>query len=290
VSPLLPEEVMELEMKDVEQEGWKEEDGSLPRHIAIIMDGNGRWAQRRGLPRIAGHRAGAEATWEIVMACRQWGIEVLSLYTFSIENWKRPKSETWALMLLFEEFIQREIDELVSNDIQLRGIGRMEGLPASTQRKLREAVQRTCKNRAMVLNLALNYGGRSEIVDAVRSVLAAVKGGKLREEDLDEESFARFLYTANLPDPDLLVRTGGEMRVSNFLLYQLAYAEFWATSTFWPDFTPQDLRQAISDYQQRERRFGMIGDQRRMAKPRGKPSEVSVVLPGEGIRGGDDAP
>lgn len=261
----------------------------LPTHIAIIMDGNGRWAQKRGLPRIAGHRQGVKVAREIVRACRQWGIEVLSLYTFSIENWRRPRTETYALMRLFNEFIRREMGELISNDIQLRAIGRIEGLPPSTQKLVREAVQRTRENRGMILNLAMNYGGRAEIVDAVKSLLAEVERGKMRGEDLNEESFARFLYTANLPDPDLLVRTGGEMRVSNFLLYQLAYAEFWITPIFWPDFTPQDLREAISAYRQRERRLGMTGDQRRKLSPRGKSGAVTTSPRSESFTGGDDA-
>jgi len=261
----------------------------LPAHIAIIMDGNGRWAEQRGLPRIEGHRAGVAAAREIVRACRQLGIQVLSLYTFSIENWKRPKSETLALMKLFEEFIQREINELVVNDIQLRAIGRIDGLPSSTQERLREAIQRTRANRGMILSLALNYGGRSEIVDAVKSILEEVKKGRMKGEDLDEESFARFLYTADLPDPDLLVRTGGEMRVSNFLLYQLAYAEFWITPTFWPDFTPRELAEAISAYQQRERRFGMTGEQRRQVRSRGNPTGTTSPLLSQVVKGGDDA-
>jgi undecaprenyl diphosphate synthase len=264
--------------------------GQLPHHIAIIMDGNGRWAQQKGLARIEGHRAGVAAAREIVRACRQWGIQILTLYTFSIENWKRPKRETLSLMRLFEEFIQRETDELVSNDIQLRAIGRIEGLPNSTQRVLREAIRRTQSNRGLILNLALNYGGRSEIVDAVKVVLEEIRRGRMKGGDLDEESFARFLYTAGLPDPDLLVRTGGEMRVSNFLLYQLAYAEFWVTPTFWPDFTPGHLRDAISAYQKRERRFGMTGEQRKkMRSGRIHSAQGPWSFP-EDSEGGGDAP
>ena len=214
---------------------------------------------------------------------------MLSLYTFSIENWRRPKTEILALMKLFEEFIQRETGELIANDIQLRAIGRIEGLPRSTRKRLEEAVQRTRANRGLILNLALNYGGRSEIVDAVKSILAEVKKGRMRGEDLDEKTFARFLYTADLPDPDLLVRTGGEMRVSNFLLYQLAYAEFWITPTYWPDFTPRDLAEAISAYQQRERRFGMTGEQRREVRSGGDfPEKSSSHFP-QVAEGGDDA-
>jgi undecaprenyl diphosphate synthase len=202
---------------------------------------------------------------EIVKACRQWGLQVLTLYTFSVENWRRPRSETLALMKLFEEFIQRESSELVANDIQLRAIGRIEGLPGSTQKVLGEAIQLTRDGRSLILNLALNYGGRSEIVDAVRSLIQEIQAGRLTGEELNEETFGRYLYTAGLPDPDLVIRTGGEMRLSNFLLYQLAYAELWVTPTYWPDFTPHHLEEAISSYQRRERRFGMTGEQcRRM--------------------------
>jgi len=189
-------------------------------------------------------------------------------------------------MLLLEEFIQREIDELMKNDMQLRTIGRMEGLPSTTRKQMREAVLRTRENRGLILNLALNYGGRAEIVDATKSILLAVESGRMSPEDVDEDSFASFLCTAGLPDPDLLVRTGGEMRISNFLLYQLAYAEFWVTPVFWPDFTPQDLSEAISAYQQRERRFGMTGEQCRRMKGKDR---VSRWLPGI-LKRGDDAP
>jgi undecaprenyl diphosphate synthase len=273
--------------KDKGHQREEQEKEDLPRHIAIIMDGNGRWAQKRGLPRIVGHRAGAKAAREIVQACGQWGIEVLTLYTFSMENWRRPKSETSALMLLLEEFIQREIGELMSNDVQLRTLGRMEGLPVSTQRQIGEATAHTRGNKGLILNLALNYGGRTEIVDATKSILLAVESGRMSREDLNEESFGRFLYTASLPDPDLLIRTGGDMRISNFLLYQLAYAELWVTPTFWPDFTPQDLSKAISAYQQRERRFGMTGEQCRRVKPKKEVIASSRSVPGVSKRGHD---
>jgi undecaprenyl diphosphate synthase len=263
--------------------------GPLPSHIAIIMDGNGRWARQRGLPRIAGHRTGVDTAREIVRACHEWGVRVLTLYTFSVENWKRPKTETTALMRLLEEFIQREIHELMEKDIQLRVIGRMEGLPCSTQRQLRQAVEETRTSRGLILNLALNYGGRSEIVDAVKAILAEIQSGKMTGEDLNEQTFSHFLYTADLPDPDLLVRTGGEMRVSNFLLYQLAYAEFWTTSTFWPDFKPGDLWEAITSYQQRERRFGMISEQPREAGAGRHLRRTPNPLGPDSRKGGDDA-
>jgi len=279
-------EVMNFAGKDIEHQ---REERELPRHIAIIMDGNGRWAQKRGLPRIAGHHAGVKAAREIVRACSRWGIEVLTLYIFSMENWRRPTSETSALMLLIEEFIQREIHELIKNDVQLLTIGRMEGLPGSIQKQMGEAVARTRENKGLILNLALNYGGRAEIVDAARSILLAVESGKMSREDLNEESFARFLYTASLPDPDLLVRTGGEMRISNFLLYQLAYAELLVTPTFWPDFTPRDLSEVISAYQQRERRFGMTGEQCRRVRPKEEGIRPQKPLPGV-LKRGSDAP
>ena len=282
-------EVMNFVRKDIEDQREDQEKEELPRHIAIIMDGNGRWAQKKGLPRIAGHHAGVKAARETVRACDRWGIEVLTLYAFSMENWRRPKSETSALMLLLEEFIQREIDELIKNDVQLRTIGRMEGLPGSIQKQMAEAVVRTRENKGLILNLALNYGGRAEIVDATKSILEAVGSGRMSREDLNEESFARFLYTASLPDPDLLVRTGGEMRISNFLLYQLAYAELWVTPTFWPDFTPQDLSEAISAYQRRERRFGMTGEQCRRVRPKEEGIRPQQPLPGA-LKRGSDAP
>ncbi len=282
-------EVMSFIGKDIEHQREDQEKEELPRHIAIIMDGNGRWAQKRRLPRIAGHRAGVKAAREIVRACDRWGIEVLTLYTFSMENWRRPKSEISALMLLFEEFIQREIDELIKNGVQLRTIGRMEGLPGFIQKQMGKAAARTRENKGLILNLALNYGGRAEIVDAAKSILLAVESGRMSREDLNEESFARFLYTASLPDPDLLVRTGGEMRISNFLLYQLAYAELWVTPTFWPDFTPRDLSEAISAYQQRERRFGMTGEQCRRVRPKEEGIRPQKSLPGA-LKRGSDAP
>lgn len=231
---------------------------NLPQHIAIIMDGNGRWAKRHRLPRIEGHRAGAVAAKEVVKACGKVGVPVLTLYAFSVENWARPRTEVNALMMLLEEYIQKEMEELVANNVQFRPIGRLHRLPASTQKQLYRAVELTRGNSGLILNLALNYGGRSEIVDAVKAILPEVQGGLLRVEELNEKTFSRFLYTAGLPDPDLLIRTSGEMRLSNFLLWQLAYAEIWVTPVLWPDFTPNHLMEAIAAYQKRERRFGRI--------------------------------
>jgi len=228
----------------------------LPRHIAIIMDGNGRWARRHRLHRIEGHRAGAAAAKEIVRACGKLGIQVLTLYAFSIENWGRPKAEVNALMMLLEEYIQKEAQELVAHNVQFRAIGRLQGLPASVQERLYETIGLTQGNNGLILNLALNYGGRSEIVDAVQAMILEIQRGSLKVEELDEETFDRFLYTAGLPDPDLLIRTSGEMRLSNFLLWQSAYAELWITPILWPDFTPEHLMEAIAAYQKRERRFG----------------------------------
>lgn len=233
----------------------------MPRHIAIIMDGNGRWAKGKSLPRIQGHHAGVESAKTIVKACVELKVPVLTLYAFSIENWKRPVSETGALMRLLEEFIRDQMQEMIKNNIRFRTIGRLGGLPSSVQQKLEQAVAATKNNSGMILVLALNYGGRSEILDAAKKLIGDVEAGLLKKEDLDEDIFARYLYTADLPDPDLLIRTSGEMRISNFLLWQLAYAELWVTPTLWPDFSKEDLYQAIYEYQQRERRFGRTSEQ-----------------------------
>ena len=235
----------------------------VPRHVAIIMDGNGRWARRRRLPRIAGHRTGAQVAKEIVRAAGKLGIQVLTLFAFSTENWRRPRAEIDALMMLLEEYIQRETQELMGNNVRFQVIGRMEGLPDSVRGKLERTIELTAKNTGMVLNLALNYSGRAEIVDAARSLAQLAKEGLLDPEEIDEEAFRWHLYTRDLPDPDLLIRTSGEMRISNFLLWQLAYAELYVTPVLWPDFTSRDLEQAILAYQRRERRFGMTSEQRR---------------------------
>ena len=226
----------------------------LPAHVAIIMDGNGRWAAQRHLPRVEGHRAGIEAVRDTVECAARLGIQVLTLYAFSVENWKRPKTEVSTLMLLLKRYLRSELSTLLRNDIRFRVIGRIEELAPDIQAELREAIARTASNRGMLFNIALNYGGRAEIVDAARR---AIEAG-VRAEDLDESRFASFLYTAGQPDPDLMIRTSGEMRVSNYLLWQIAYAEIYVTDTLWPDFRRRHLIDAVLAYQKRERRYGGI--------------------------------
>jgi len=230
----------------------------LPQHIAVIMDGNGRWAKKRRLPRIAGHRAGIKAVRQVVEACARLGIPYLTLYAFSVENWKRPQREVKMLMDLLREYLNREVGELNRQNIRLHVIGRLTELPPLVQRDISKGLRETSANTGMQLTFALNYGARTELVDAVHSLLEHVQrnGGDL---GLNEESVRAHLYTRDMPDPDLLVRTSGEMRVSNFLLWQIAYAEIWVTDTLWPDFTQLDLFTAILDYQKRERRYGGLG-------------------------------
>lgn len=228
----------------------------LPKHIAIIMDGNGRWAQTRGLPRAMGHRAGVESLREIVRTCMELGIRIITVYAFSTENWRRPQEEVNVLMDLLTEYLQKELDELNRHGIRVRPIGRIYELPPAAQTELDRAVRVSGNNDRMILNIALNYGGRAEIVDAARDLVQQAVEGKLRPEEVDEERFARALYTAGLPDPDLLIRPSGELRISNFLLWQLAYTEFWVTDVYWPDFRRVHFLQALVDYQARERRFG----------------------------------
>ena len=229
----------------------------LPAHVAIIMDGNGRWAAQRHMPRVEGHRAGIEAVRDTVECAARLGIKVLTLYAFSVENWKRPATEISTLMLLLKRYLRSELSTLLRNDIRFRVIGRVEELAPDIQAELQEAIARTSGNRGMLFNIALNYGGRAEIVDAARR---AIEAG-VRPEDLDETRFASFLYTAGQPDPDLMIRTSGEMRVSNFLLWQIAYAEIWVTEALWPDFRARDLLEAVVDYQKRDRRYGAIASQ-----------------------------
>ncbi len=233
----------------------------LPRHIAVIMDGNGRWAQQRSLPRIAGHRAGVEAVRQTVETCRELGVPVLTLYAFSRENWQRPKWEVKALMGLLSQYLRSEIKKLKQNDIALRAIGNLDQLPDKVRELLARAEEQTAACRAMVLNLALSYSGRSEIIRAVRNLVQDVRQGKVEAEGIDEALFEQYLYTRGLPDPDLLIRTSGEYRLSDFLIYQLAYAEIYVTKTLWPDFRKKDLVAAITEYQNRERRFGLTGEQ-----------------------------
>ena len=226
----------------------------LPAHVAVIMDGNGRWAAQRHLPRVEGHRAGIDAVRDTVETAARLGIQVLTLYAFSIENWKRPPTEVSTLMLLLKRYLRSELNTLLRNNIRFRVIGRMEELAPDIQDELRVAIERTAGNGGMLFNIALNYGGRAEIVDAARRAIAA----GMRPEDLTEERFAGLLYTAGQPDPDLLIRTSGEMRVSNYLLWQIAYAEIYVTETLWPDFRRRHLLEAVVAYQKRERRYGGI--------------------------------
>jgi len=232
--------------------------GNLPVHIAIIMDGNGRWAKRRGLPRIAGHKAGVKAVKRVVEVAGELGISVLTLYTFSHENWKRPRQEVSAIMKLLYETTKREINELDKNNVKLITTGRIEELSPQRRDILEKAKEQTKDNTGLILNLALNYGGRTEILDAVKQIAQEVKEGKLDINDLNEENFARYLYTNGLPDPDLLIRTSGEKRISNFLLWQTSYTELYITDVLWPNFTAKDFYEAIWDYQNRERRFGRV--------------------------------
>ncbi len=226
----------------------------LPAHVAVIMDGNGRWASQRHLPRVEGHRAGIESVRAVVEGSARLGIQVLTLYAFSVENWKRPAAEVSTLMLLLKRYLRSELNTLLRNDIRFKVVGRIEDLAPDIQRELRDAEEKTARNGGMRFNIALNYGGRAEIVEATRRIVAA----GLRPEDVDEQTFSNHLYTAGQPDPDLLIRTSGEMRVSNFLLWQIAYAEIWVTDTLWPDFRLRHLLDAVLAYQKRERRYGGI--------------------------------
>jgi len=226
----------------------------LPRHIAVIMDGNGRWAAQRHLPRVEGHRAGIESVREVVEGSARLGIEVLTLYAFSVENWKRPVTEVSTLMMLLKRYLRLELNTLLRNNIRFRVIGRVSELAPDVRSELAAAEEKTASNPGMLFNIALNYGGRAEIVEAARRLLES----GIPAAELDEERFAGCLYTAGQPDPDLLIRTSGEMRVSNFLLWQIAYAEIWVTETLWPDFRRKHLLEAILAYQKRHRRYGGI--------------------------------
>jgi undecaprenyl diphosphate synthase len=226
----------------------------LPRHVAIIMDGNGRWAGQRHLPRVEGHRAGIDSVRDVVETSARLGLDVLTLYAFSVENWKRPATEISTLMMLLKRYLRLELSTLLRNNIRFKVIGRTEALAPDVLEELTAAERKTATNTGMLFNIALNYGGRTEIVDAARR---AMESG-LDPQDLDEDRFAGFLYTGGQPDPDLLIRTSGEMRVSNFLLWQIAYAEIWVTDTLWPDFRCRHLLEGVLAYQKRDRRFGGI--------------------------------
>ncbi len=230
--------------------------GSLPRHVAIIMDGNGRWARQRHLPRIEGHRAGAESARVIIRTAGELGIKYLTLYAFSVENWNRPKEEVDALMKYLVHYLKTETPELNKNNVRLEVIGQIYRLPENVQEHLRRSIATLAKNNGLTLIMALSYGGRSEIVDAVRSIANKVKAGELDPPDITEQVVAQHLYTHNLPDPDVLIRTSGEMRVSNFLLWQISYTELVVTQTLWPDFRKPQLYEALEEYHRRHRRFG----------------------------------
>ena len=232
--------------------------GDLPRHVAMIMDGNGRWAKARQLPRVEGHRAGVAAVRDTVEAAAALELEALTLYAFSVENWKRPRYEVWTLMNLLKDYLRKEIDNLLENNIRLRVLGRWRELDGSVVGELERAIEATEECSGLVLNIALNYSGRCEIVDACRDIVADWASGK--RADIDEETLGRYLYTAGQNDPDLLIRTSGEMRVSNFLLWQIAYTEIWVTKTLWPDFRRGDLFRALIDFQTRDRRYGTVSD------------------------------
>ena len=234
----------------------------LPQHLAIIMDGNGRWAQERDLHRIQGHRAGAESVRTIVRACRRIGIPILTLYAFSKENWQRPSREVQALWRLLSAYLKSELQEMMENSIRLNAIGDIQELPKSVNRLLIETMNKTAPNREMLLNLALSYSARSEIVRAARKVAAACVAKQLEPSEIDEVLLSQNMYTAEMPDPDLLIRTSGEQRISNFLLWQMAYTEIHVSPVYWPDFREPQLMEALADYQRRERRFGKTGEQR----------------------------
>ena len=232
---------------------------SVPRHVAIIMDGNGRWAKQRGLPRIKGHEQGAEAVRECVEGCGDLKIEFLTLYAFSAENWQRPKAEVMALMHLLERFLKEKTPELLEKNVRLQAIGRLTDLPASCQKQLHKSIERTSGNHGLTLILALSYGSRLEIIDGIRSLMRQVEEGHIDSAMIDPEMFSKHLYTRYYPDPDLLIRTSGELRLSNFLLWQLSYTEIYVTEKLWPDFNKQDLFAAVDDYGKRERRYGLVG-------------------------------
>jgi len=230
----------------------------LPQHIAVIMDGNGRWAAQRHLPRVEGHRAGIDSVRDIVESSARLGIKVLTLYAFSVENWKRPKTEVSTLMGLLKRYLRSELETLLRNNIRFRVIGRMDDLPGGVQEELQRGMERTAHCSGLLFNIALNYGGRTEITDAVRRLVTDVLANGRDPSRVTEELISSYLYTAGQPDPDLLIRTSGEMRISNFLLWQIAYAEIWVTEVLWPDFRRRHLLQAVLDYQKRERRYGGI--------------------------------
>lgn len=232
--------------------------GKCPRHVAIIMDGNGRWAGKRGLPRTEGHSAGVKAVRQVVEIASEVGVDFLTMYTFSVENWNRPKAEVASLMELLSRTTLAELNDLMNNNVRLIVTGRIDGLPAVRRKVLKSAIKKTSGNTGLTLNLALNYGGRTEIIDAVRAIGDDIQKGKVSPDQIDIEKFSSYLYTADLPDPDLLIRTSGEMRLSNFLIWQTSYTEMYITETLWPDFDKADFLEALNDYIKRDRRFGRV--------------------------------
>ncbi len=230
----------------------------LPKHVAVIMDGNGRWAKRQGLPRIIGHKHGVDALKDLLRCCKDWGIGALTAYAFSTENWKRPQEEVDFLMTLFQRVLRQELREMLEENVQIKFVGNLQALPGILQEEISRSMEETKDNRAIRFTVATNYGGRQEILQACRAIADQVKQGLLQPDEIDEATFERHLYTAGICDPDLLIRTSGEMRISNFLLWQMAYAEIYITETFWPDFDRAEFHRALSAYQQRERRFGKV--------------------------------
>lgn len=230
----------------------------LPRHVAVIMDGNGRWAKKQGLPRIMGHRRGVDTLKDMLRCCKDWGIRALTAYAFSTENWGRPLEEVDFLMTLFERVLRKELQEMMEEDVQIRFVGKLDALPKSLQQEIDRSMQETRDNQSIQFTIATNYGGRQEIVQACREIAIKVQQGLLQPDQIDETVFGHHLYTAGICDPDLLIRTSGEMRISNFLLWQVAYAELYVTDTLWPDFDRTEFHRALMSYQQRDRRFGKV--------------------------------
>ncbi|GAB6283151.1 MAG: isoprenyl transferase [Ignavibacterium sp.] len=247
--------------KDLEIQKELIQSGNIPKHIAIIMDGNGRWAKSKGLPRFTGHKIGVESVKDIVKACSQLGVQYLTLYTFSTENWNRPQKEISTLMRLIVQTLRKEIDELLENNIKLTAIGDIDSLPDNVKNELLAAIEKTKNNKKMILNLALSYSGRWEIIEAVKKICNEVCNEQLSIDEICTDKFSQYLTTKNFPDPDLLIRTSGEFRVSNFLLWQIAYTEFYISKEYWPAFRRKNLYEAIKDYQKRERRFGKLSEQ-----------------------------
>jgi undecaprenyl diphosphate synthase len=257
--------------RDTKAQKALQSEGEIPRHIAIIMDGNGRWAKRRGMPRIAGHTEGVESVRDIVEACGQLGVKFLTLYAFSTENWKRPKDEVSLLMRLLLKALRDETDRLHTNNVRIRTIGDIDALPAEVRAELAEDIRKTQDNTGLTLTLALSYSGRWDLTQAVRRIAGAVAEGVLRPDAVSDATISGFLSTEGMPDPDLLIRTSGEFRISNFLLWQLAYSEIYITPKFWPGFRRDELYAAVRDYQKRERRFGMVSEQLGSAGDEGNP-------------------